>query len=168
MNGSRGAVLDATFGTGFAQAGLQMNTTSNPNKTVNDLSQIIVSFDARVTTSTFGAADFYVNTYPATPNGITYGLRRTLFNPTNTYQTFTFNLGAMRLQGNDIVPTFPTMQLSWQLSYQNGWTPGTHTLQIDNIHVNVVPAPGSLVTALIGVVPGVLVLRRRRKSVIGN
>ena len=31
--------------------------------------------------------------------------------------------------------------------------------------LRVVPAPGSLITALIGIVPGVMLLRRRRKSV---
>src|SRR5262245_30487130 len=45
-NGSNAAVLDVTLGAAGSGAGMQTNTTTNPNTLITDLSKINVSFDA--------------------------------------------------------------------------------------------------------------------------
>ncbi len=165
--GNTNAVVFATnFASGTCTSGFSINTTSNPNLTVTDPSLINISFDLRATTAgaAMGTVDFYIQSWPGVygnPRDGTWSIR---FTPTTDYKTYTFNLGSLHRDAGNVIPNHQTIQMAWQLGTQyDGWSLGQHSLTIDNIRLTAVPAPGSLITALIGGVPGVLWLRRRRK-----
>ena len=165
VGGSSAGVLTANFfagPNGYAGAGIQISTTSNPNTTVTDPNDIWFSFDARSTTPNPGAADFYVQTWPGfyghPMDGTVFGL----FQPTSVYQTFTFSLAS--LTGGTVNPTHQTMQLNWQLATWHGTPLGTNNLEIDNIRVTAVPEPGLMGLLTATGIAGMGCLRRRRRK----
>lgn len=140
VGGSRGAVLDAFLNGPFAGAGIQTGTVANLNTTVSNLNRVKVSFDARVTSASSGAVEFYAQSFQGV-YGPLDGTRITSFTPTASFQNYQFNLGAMTLLGSgDVVPTSQTVQLSWQAATYDGWAQNSHlTLDIDNIAVTAYP-----------------------------
>ena len=79
-----------------------------------------------------------------------------------------FNLYGSNLTLTNPTPYFTGVRYTLQGTLRDGHVLNTFAYRYDAaqfiLHNSVVPAPGSLLTALIGVVPGVMLLRRRRKS----
>ena len=167
VSGSEALVLDSTFGTGNAIAGVQLATTSNPNLTISDPNLVTITFDIRASTTArvLGNIYLYVQTWSGVYSGQTDGTWGVRFNPTPGFSTESFNLGALQHVSGTVIPTHQTLQLSWQLDSFSGWAQGQHTLAIDNIRVTAVPEPDAVALLVGAGLSGAgFLFRRRRKQ----
>lgn len=162
--GSRGAVLSVTLpaGTAGALGGLQTSTVTNPSTVPFPPSQIIISFDARLTSADVPTpVYFFIQTWTGS-FGSYDGFRGIYFTPTSTYQHFSSSLADMAVSGSDVNIAHSTIQVTWQISSFDGWGAGTHTIEIDNLDIfATAPEPGTLALLGMAAFPMIGLVRRR-------
>ena len=166
VNGTAG-----NTGNGYGYAAVQLQEHVVTGNTSANLSDYTLSFDARASAGslnlqiqTWSLANFggtqggTLNTAPANPG---YGNDLTL-TPTN-YTHFSLNLG-----NSTIFPAstgFDSLGGTWQIAFQlngggNG-NPANLTMNIDNVVLTMVPEPSSIALCAMGVVSGLMLIRRR-------
>lgn len=172
VGGSRGAVLTTTFFAGHTndKGGIQTTNFANPNTTPVSLSDVIITFDARITTGQVPApVQFYVETW--TGIFVNYdGGRRINFLPSSSFQTFSFAVSDMSSFSGDVDFSHLSIQASWQVSQVDGYGVGTHVLTVDNLRITVpstAPEPATVALLTLGtgvpmLVRGGIVIRRRK------
>lgn len=155
---------------GYSGAAGEYQASVMSGNTSPNLSDYVLSFDAMASDQGENVS-VIIQTWPQPDFGgsqtgqISTGVSTPNLSLNTSYTHYDLNLGDTSIftagSSSSINPTDGTWQIVMQLN-DGGPTPYTHTVNIDNLQVTMVPEPSTLTMCIVGALGGLTVFRRRK------